>query len=62
MNTRCIKADSLCMLEATPINRQRHTAMLVFSIAVDLCLLALLVLSILSIVSGSYNPFIYFQF
>ena len=62
VNTRCIKADSLCMLEATPINRQRHTAMLVFSIAVDLCLLALLVLSILSIVSGSYNPFIYFQF
>ena len=62
VNTRCIKADSLCMLQATPINRQRHTAMLVFSIAVDLCLLALLVLSILSIVSGSYNPFIYFQF
>lgn len=61
-NTRCIQADMLCVLEAKPVGKKREAVMFVFSIAIDLSLLVLFALSILNIVSGSYNPFIYFQF
>lgn len=46
---------------ARDVSSQKGLVMTI-SIVVDIALFALLVLSIFSVVSGSYNPFIYFQF
>ncbi len=45
-----------------PLNRQRAIVVGVISLLADVGLLVVLVLSCMSIVSGGYNPFIYFQF
>ena len=52
----------LCALEATPETPAKARALAVAAVAWDLCLLALLLASCASVVSGSFNPFIYFQF
>ena len=57
-----IEADELCVFNAKPADKKREHVFNVTSIAVDIVLLVLLALSIFSIVSGSFNPFIYFQF
>lgn len=61
-NPRCISTSSLCVFECKPANRFRtvvyHTGM----VLCDLALFGLFLASCASIVSGSFNPFIYFQF
>ena len=55
-------AEGRCAIEADPATPARARALEAVRIAVDVALLALLALSMFSIVSGSFNPFIYFQF
>lgn len=61
INPRYIEADTLCVLKAAPL-KSRAAAIPFYYAITDLCLIGLLVLSTLAIISGSYNPFIYFQF
>ena len=56
------RAGDLCTLNVQPASAARAKALVVFALAIDLCLLALLFLSCANVVSGSFNPFIYFQF
>ena len=62
VNARCLEADQLCVLEAHPADNKRKIVYEVTACLLDIALLALLALSAASIVSGSFNPFIYFQF
>ncbi len=60
-NERTLKADKLLVFDNE--NAKAHPiAVQLFGVALDICLLAILVLSAFSIISGSFNPFIYFQF
>ncbi len=61
-NPKTDGSESLCVLSAECATPARTAAFRVAQAAWDLCLVALLVLSAMSIVSGSFNPFIYFQF
>ena len=61
-NPRAIQADTLCAHECVPITPQRAVVVRVVLVCVDIALLALMVASFASVLSGSYNPFIYFQF
>ena len=54
--------ELLCVLEAAPVGPSGKRLFGAFKIALDVVLLILLLASIASIVSGSFNPFIYFQF
>lgn len=62
VNPRCIQADTLCVFDAAPQSAAKRRVAALASAACDLLLLALLALSAFSVVSGSFNPFIYFQF
>lgn len=55
-------ASWLCTFECAPVTHGRAVAYQVVAALCDLVLLALLLASCASIVSGSFNPFIYFQF
>ena len=55
-------ASWLCAVECTPINESRAAVFQIAVLLLDFALLVLLLLSCASIVSGSFNPFIYFQF
>lgn len=68
-DTRCLATDGLCdyegyvsaeELSAAP--RGRAVAYGAVLLAVDATLICLLLLSIASVASGSFNPFIYFRF
>ena len=60
-NERTLKADSLLVFDNE--NAKAHpVAAQIFGVVLDIYLLAVLLLSCASIVSGSFNPFIYFQF
>ena len=61
-NPRTIETELLCVLEAAPVGPSGKRLFGAFKIALDVVLLILLLASIASIVSGSFNPFIYFQF
>lgn len=61
-NARCHDASALCSLIAQPTDKQKSVAYYVVSMAYGLALIIILTTSIASIVSGSFNPFIYFQF
>jgi alginate O-acetyltransferase complex protein AlgI len=61
-NPRTIATESLCVLEAAPAGLSGKRLFGAFKIALDIALLILLLASIAAIVSGSFNPFIYFQF
>ena len=61
-NPRELSTPSLCVLKAKPANGRKAIAFACGCVLYDIALLALLVLSCASIVSGSFNPFIYFQF
>ena len=61
-NPRCVEAATLCAFECHPADRSRAIVFQAAGIAYDLVLLALLVASCASVASGSFNPFIYFQF
>ena len=62
VNPRHHSADTLCTFSADPATDSKRIAFNVAAIAYDVALLALLVASCASVVSGSFNPFIYFQF
>ena len=62
VNPRHHSSDELCTLDAEPATAAKGRVLVLASIAWDICLLALLLLSCASVVSGSFNPFIYFQF
>ena len=55
-------ASWLCTLDCTPTKPSRAAVFQVVAVVLDLMLLGLLLLSCASVVSGSFNPFIYFQF
>ena len=60
-NPRHIQADDVCVFEPDVLASRKglYTAI---SWAVDIALVIMLLLAAISIVSGSFNPFIYFQF
>ena len=62
VNARHIGADELCVFEADCCDSGKRAAFLALGVLIDVALVALLLLSCASIVSGSFNPFIYFQF
>ena len=61
VNAKAIQADTLCVFEPKVVGSRKGFAR-VITCAGDLALIAILVLAAISIVSGSFNPFIYFQF
>ncbi|MBE6470836.1 MAG: MBOAT family protein [Coriobacteriaceae bacterium] len=62
VNPKHHASGELCAFEAEPETPQKARALVVASVAWDICLLVLLFASAASVVSGSFNPFIYFQF
>lgn len=62
LNPKCYSSEGLAALNAAPATVARTRVMHAAQVLYDLFLLALLLASIASIVSGSFNPFIYFQF
>ena len=62
VNPRCAQADSLCTFEAKPATPGKSRIYRIVLVAYDIALLVLLVTSVTSVISGSFNPFIYFQF
>ena len=61
-NPRQLSTTALCVLKVYPSNAGKARAFAFGCVLYDTALLVLLVLSCASIVSGSFNPFIYFQF
>ena len=59
---RAVEARELCTLEVVPADSRRENVLIVVGLARDIALVLLMLLSMASIVSGSFNPFIYFQF
>lgn len=62
VNPRFSATPGLATFEATPADSRRAAAYHVAAVAYDIALIVLLVASCASVVSGSFNPFIYFQF
>ena len=61
-NPRQTSTEGLCALDGNPVSPARARVLCAAQVAYDLALLALLLASCASVVSGSFNPFIYFQF
>ena len=61
-NPRTTNTDGLCVFDPAPADSRRARAASVFQVMYDIILLVLLVMCVISVVSGSFNPFIYFQF
>ncbi len=61
-NPRQLSTASLAAFEAKPADASRAVAYRVASVGYDIVIVALLLISCASVVSGSFNPFIYFQF
>ena len=61
-NPRRLDTPSLATFDAKPADRRRAIAFCAASVAYDIAIVALLLASCASVVSGSFNPFIYFQF
>lgn len=61
-NPRSIASDSLCTFDIEPATPGRARAVAVAGVLADIALFALLLASCSSVLSGSFNPFIYFQF
>ncbi len=59
---KTLSTETLCSLDAPKATGGRAAAVAVVGVAVDVCLLILLLASVISVVSGSFNPFIYFRF
>ena len=57
-----LSTEALCDVEVHPKSTKAAIVYQIMSICIDLFLIALLTLCIFSIVSGSFNPFIYFRF
>lgn len=61
-NARHIEADELCVFNVKPIDGKRKAFVGIANTVLDVLLIAMLLAGIMSVVSGSFNPFIYFQF
>ena len=64
-NTKLLSTESLCTFDVDTMaipSKGRRRALAAVAVTVDAALLAMLVLSAMSVVSGSFNPFIYFRF
>lgn len=64
-NTKCLSTRELCRFDVDGVaatKPSKRRVLSVIAVGADLTLLCLLVLSIMSVVSGSFNPFIYFRF
>ena len=61
-STRRLDTPALCTFDAQPATSAKRAAFEVAAVAYDVALLILLFVSCASVVSGSFNPFIYFQF
>ena len=62
-NLRAQSAASLCVHSVRFIGTRKEALLYYAFVAVtDICTIALLVISSISVISGSFNPFIYFQF
>ena len=59
---RTQEARELCTFDCKPADRNRSMAYNLVATLIDIALILLLLLSCASVVSGSFNPFIYFQF
>ncbi len=59
---KTLEARDLCVMECSPVDPARARVVAAVEVAVDIALLVLFALSCASILAGSYNPFIYFQF
>ena len=62
VNPRCLETPSLATFDATPATHNREVVYHVIAVAYDVALVVLLLASCASVASGSFNPFIYFQF
>ena len=62
VNPRRLDTPTLCTLDAKPADNMRQRVFSAARVGYDLLLLVLLAMSCASVVSGSFNPFIYFQF
>ena len=62
VNPRHTSTEGLCALDAEPASTSRARALAAAQVLYDIVLLTLLLASCASIVYGSFNPFIYFQF
>ena len=62
VNPKHHASNELCALDVEPETPRKARALAVAAVLWDACLLVLLVASCASVVSGSFNPFIYFQF
>lgn len=59
---KTLETDKLCEFEIGLLSRSRAMIYQAISIIIDIILLFILIWSILSVISGSFNPFIYFRF
>lgn len=59
---KTLETDKLCEFEIGLLSQRRAMLYQGISILIDIILLILLIWSILSVISGSFNPFIYFRF
>lgn len=62
LNPRHIAADEILVFDVVPSGKGKESVLGIARLLTDAALLILLGVSVLTIVSGSYNPFIYFQF
>ena len=62
VNSRCVSTSSLCVFECQPASHFHAIIYHTGTLLCDLILFALFLTCCASIVSGSFNPFIYFQF
>ena len=62
IGVRATATDDLCAFAPEPATQGRATAATAIRAARDLALLALFAASCVQVVSGAFNPFIYFQF
>ena len=61
-NPRRFDTPSLATLEASPATEPKRKVFAVITVLYDIALIAMLLACCASIVAGSFNPFIYFQF
>ena len=61
-HVKSLAGAPLCSLECVAVSKSKAAALAVVELAVDIAVLVLLAVCCASLVSGSYNPFIYFQF
>ena len=62
VNPKHHASDSLLAFDAVPVDATKKTIYQLVGVLVDIALFVLLLASAASVISGSFNPFIYFQF